>query len=387
MMKRKGMKGFTLVELIVVIAIIAVLSAVSIIGFSGFIDQARFSNDVQAAGNMNNIFRVIIAANPEIDPSDLDAHDVRELINENSAEKFDFTTRSRNGGFFYLKDVGRIVAAKFDDIGDLNVAQLFGGTVTETLNATLPNDLEGPEALFGNDRLLMSTGGSPISNIVFGIRSGFSHVLLENYNNPSFILSLIQDNQYQDLLQLLLDEFDPETTLYVNNVVWRTNADITDPQHEIRRVIFSPGIRNIPTFGDYLDGTVNYVGQVFVPKTVRTIEKYAFIHFENTVNIAMKSTVEVAVTIHNQAFRPGASLGNAVTTVLNQTEWNNRLLTYLEGAITVVKIGNTLTYDFTSLPNRDQVVGYSVSVSGNIHTIRVYTVNGLAGIAEVQVND
>ena len=44
MMKRKGMKGFTLVELIVVIAIIAVLSAVSIIGFSGFIDQARFSN-------------------------------------------------------------------------------------------------------------------------------------------------------------------------------------------------------------------------------------------------------------------------------------------------------------------------------------------------------
>jgi prepilin-type N-terminal cleavage/methylation domain-containing protein len=388
MMKRKGMKGFTLVELIVVIAIIAVLSAVSIIGFSGFIDQARFSNDVQAAGNMNNVFRVILAANPEIDPSDLDAHDVRELINENSAEEFDFTTRSRNGGFFYLKDVGRIVAAKFDDIGNLNVAQLFGGTVTETLNATLPNDLQGPEALFGNDRLLMSTGGSPISNIVFGLRSGFSHVLLENYNNESFKSSLIQDNKYQDLLELLLDEFDPDFTLYVNNVQWRTNADITNPSHVIRRVTFSPGIRNIPTFGDYLDGTVNYDGDVLVPKTVRTIEKYAFIQFENTVNIAMNSSVAVSVTIHNQAFRPDADgLGNAVTTVLNQTEWNNRLLTYLEGAITVRKFGNDLTYDFTNLPNRNQVVGYSVSVSGNIHTIRVYTINGLAGIAEVQVNE
>lgn len=383
-MKEKGNRGFTLVELIVVIAIIAVLSAVTVVGFNGFIDQARFSNDTQYVENMNRLLEPIFIENPEIDPESLDAFDVRELLNDFSETPFDFTPRSRNAGFFYLKDYGRIVVSKYDDIGSLDVTELGFEPTTRLLNnTTVPADIEAPEALFGNDRLLLTTSGSAVANIVWGIRSGYSHALLENYNNPGFIQGLLQDSSHQALLNDLLEAFNPDTTLYVNNVNWRTNAAMGEP---IARIIFSPGIRNIPTFGDYLEGEVNYAGTVSIPKTVRSIEKYALIQFENTVTIEMDTVNTVDVVVHNQALSPGATIQNANTTSLSQSEWNSRLTAYPEDAITIVENGASITYNFENLPNRDQVVGYSVSVDGSIHTIRIYTIDGLAGIVTVSVN-
>jgi prepilin-type N-terminal cleavage/methylation domain-containing protein len=384
-MKEIYKQGFTLVELIVVIAIIAVLSAVSIIGFSGFIDQARFSNDTQDAANMNNQLRLALVNNPDLDPLTLDAHDVRTLLNELTDTPYDFVPRSANAGFFYLNTEGRIVAVKFDEIGDYDV-QLNHFEVTVTLAGdTLPVDIEAPEALFGNDRLLISTGGSVVANVVYGLRSGYSHILLENYNNPGFLEGLLRDSSHQNLLNQLLLAFNPEHTLYVNNVGWKTEADISDPSHEIQRIVFSAGIRNIPTFDDYLSGTVNYDGDIVIPRTVRSVEKYAFIQFESNVIISVNGSGSTSLVIHNQALRAGVSITGAVVTVLNQTEWEARLSAFPEGAITVVKNGSQITYSFENLPNRDSVVGYSVSVSGDTHTIRIYSEEGLVGIVEVDV--
>jgi len=167
-MREKGTKGFTLVELIVVIAIIAVLSAVTLVGFNGFIDQARFSNDTQYVENMNRLLEPIFIENPDIDPESLDAFDVRELLNAFSDTPFDFTPRSRNAGFFYLKEYGRVVVSKYDDITSLDVTELgFEPTIRLLNGTTVPEDIEAPEALFGNDRLLLTTSGSTVANIVW----------------------------------------------------------------------------------------------------------------------------------------------------------------------------------------------------------------------------
>ncbi|MFP4186710.1 MAG: type II secretion system protein, partial [Acholeplasmataceae bacterium] len=383
-MKERGKKGFTLVELIVVIAIIAVLSAVTIVGFGGFIDQARYSNDTQYAENMNDLLEPYFIENPTVDPSTLDAFDVREILNGISDTPFDFTPRTRNAGFFYLKEYGRIAVSKYDDIADLDVTELGIAPSARLLNGTeVPENIEAPEGLFGNDRLLLTTSGSTVADIVWGIRSGYSHELLENYNDPGFIQGLLQDSSHQELLNDLLDAFDPERTLYVNNVDWRTEADSGDT---IERIIFSPGIRNIPTYGDYLEGNVDYAGTIRLPKTVRSIEKYALIQFDDDdVSIEMEASDTVDLVIHDQALAPGASIENVNATRLSPSEWNARLTDYPEDAITVNQNGSQITYDFENLPDRDEVIGYSVSVDGTTHTIRIYTKDGLAGIIPVEV--
>jgi prepilin-type N-terminal cleavage/methylation domain-containing protein len=386
-MKHDNRQGFTLVELIVVIAIIAVLSAVSVVGFTGFIDQARFSNDTQTAASMSRTLDLILVSTPGLDPETLEAHDVRTLLDENADTPFDFSPRASETGFFYLAEQKAIIAAKFDEITDLDI-QALRGSSTELLDAPiLPADIDSPEALFGNDRLLLSTGGSTVANIVNGIRRGYSHVLLENYNNPGFLEGLLRNTEYQDLLNQLLEAFNPQTTLYVNNVAWKTEADISDPTHTIERIVFTAGISNIPTFGDYLLGTVNFTGDIVLPRTVRSIEKYAFIQFENTVAISVRSSTDIPVVMHNQALRAGVTVSGADLSVLDQSAWEARLQAFPEGAITVQINGSDITYNFEGLPDRDSVVGYSVSVNGSVHTISVYSTAGLIGIVEIDLDE
>jgi prepilin-type N-terminal cleavage/methylation domain-containing protein len=386
-MKHVNRQGFTLVELIVVIAIIAVLSAVSVVGFTGFIDQARFSNDTQTAASMSRTLDLALVNTSGIDAASLEAHDVRTLLDENSDTPFDFTPRASETGFFYLAEQQSIIAAKFDDIAGLDIQALSGQRTELLAGDTLPVDIESPEALFGNDRLLLSTGGSTVADIVNGIRSGYSHVLLENYNNPGFLEGLLRNTKFQDLLDQLLDAYDPRTTLYVSNVAWKTEAVITNPAHVIERIVFTAGIRNVPTFDDYLEGTVNYAGDIVLPRTVRSIEKYAFIQFENTVDISVRGATDIPLVMHNQALRAGVTVTGAELSILDQTAWEARLEAFPEDVITIEIVGSSITYNFEGLPDRDSVVGYSVSVNGSVHTISVYSTAGLIGIVEIDIDE
>lgn len=69
LMKKK--KGFTLVELIIVIAIIAILAAMAIPKFSAVRTDAKVSNDVAAAKNIQSQVAVAVANNTVTVPKNL----------------------------------------------------------------------------------------------------------------------------------------------------------------------------------------------------------------------------------------------------------------------------------------------------------------------------
>lgn len=61
LMKNRKKKGFTLIELIIVIAIIAILAAMAIPKFSTIRTEAKVSNDVASAKNIQTITATLIA--------------------------------------------------------------------------------------------------------------------------------------------------------------------------------------------------------------------------------------------------------------------------------------------------------------------------------------
>lgn len=68
----KKKKGFTLIELIIVIAIIAILAAMAIPKFSAVRVDARVSNDVAAAKNIQTAAQTLIANGALTDDDDVD---------------------------------------------------------------------------------------------------------------------------------------------------------------------------------------------------------------------------------------------------------------------------------------------------------------------------
>ena len=61
LMKNRKKKGFTLIELIIVIAIIAILAAMAIPKFSTIRTEAKVSNDVASAKNIQTITATLVA--------------------------------------------------------------------------------------------------------------------------------------------------------------------------------------------------------------------------------------------------------------------------------------------------------------------------------------
>ena len=70
-MKKKNIKGFTLVELLVVIAILAILATVTVVGYIAFTDKADRSVDEQTVEQLNTVLQASeVSDGKPVNPSD-----------------------------------------------------------------------------------------------------------------------------------------------------------------------------------------------------------------------------------------------------------------------------------------------------------------------------
>jgi prepilin-type N-terminal cleavage/methylation domain-containing protein len=378
-MKRfRDTKGFTLVELIVVIAIIAILAAVSIVGYQNYIDRGRFSNDTQTAANMSDILQNHLILNPE---ESVDAHDVREIVQSYSNSSISFTPESSYTGFFYLSTSNKVIASKYDDIEEILESELLGSFSQSTSLLSnheineLERNLNTPEELFGDGTFLLTTSGSVVANTVYALRNlSLSASLVEDYStllayvdNPGLLVR----NTQKEKLEELVNSFNPETTIFVNNVTW-----LTASEDNINKIVFAPGISNIPTqnYGIQLDLNSD---EISLPKTVKSIEADAFADLDDDLNIIMPTDVRV----HPDAFKSTQTgQGDFVELDLEA------LLDYSE-FVKITIVGTNTKYEFHNIPDdlRKSITGYRATSTAGQHEIYIYTKDGLTGFARQEV--
>lgn len=391
-------KGFTLLEMIVVIAIIAILAAVIIPTTAGFIDRARFSNDRSTAARMSQIIEIYDIDNPG--QIELDAHDVRTILNAFIDESFVFETESRDSGFFYLSSNRKIVAAKYVDIGGLELSHEPNRNLLSlmALHTVCANPAPGdtPEELFGAGRVLLNTGGDKVSQVVYAVRHLMplssnvetDYDALEAYvttgSLPGFLGRVFGESKFESQLTQLLETFDPSTTLYVSNSNWSTSNDGNTP---IKKIVFLAGISNIPTMNDGITLDLTETSRtIMLPKTVRTIMKDAFKDIE--VPITVEIPRGITVSIHPEALKNETQSATGSQKPLNfddLADYSVYIHIYREITNGTVKH----RYDFSSLPDniRESITGYSVVIMGQLHIIEVYSDAGLIATARSQVKN
>jgi prepilin-type N-terminal cleavage/methylation domain-containing protein len=381
---KRGTKksGFTLVELIVVIAIIAILTAVIVPSFGGFIERGRFSNDTQRAEQLT---RILEAYAVEESLEAFDAYDIRALINESLGETYDFTPESRDTSFFYMKESNAIIIAKYDEVESITELsqknQLLSGVLIDD-----SNDLSSPSELFGSDRLMLSETGSPLAEAVRFVNNmaQFGPNIQSKYNDL-----MTQVNQYdtgvigelfgfglsdvqKDKIKWLLEEFNPNENIFVNNIGWHTSATSSNT---IKRVVFTPGISSIPKYNANPDIGVSFES-VTLPITVKTIRNDAFPSsvFTSLNNVILKTSQ--APIVEEDAFNDGVEMaGNdIITSEIALTDYSDFVSLSIDGS-------GHVTYDISDLPIRQSVSGYEFNVKGDIVTVMIYTKDGLVGYA------
>jgi prepilin-type N-terminal cleavage/methylation domain-containing protein len=375
-------RGFSLVELVVVIAIIAVLTAVIIPSFNRFIDQSRFSNDTQSAQGMSTILKNHMVSESY---GDLDAQDVRNIIDFYNGSPYDFSPQAKDTGFFYISGVNSIIAAKFDEVeGVVQALSLFDETTV--LDVPVENENVLPEQLFHQNSHLLSFEGSAVAEIVkfvgtmanqgSAIETAYSEVVgtVEDLStNPVVrLFGFGLDQNIKDEVLNMLAVFDPSTTLFVNNVTWVTTATSTS---DIERIVFTPGISNIPTFSLPLElgDTEIILTDLVIPRTVKTIQTNAFP--EDKFEIAQATIKQgVTVSLESDAFPSETTIEQRQVLVFSPD-------TLTDYSYYVRKTENG--YDLSALREfiTEEITGYNVFTSGQYYEILIYTSSGLVGFA------
>lgn len=226
-MQRRKKGAFTLVELIVVIAIIAILTTVAIVGYNVFIEQANLSADNQTLASMNRILQTHTAVNFE----DLDADDVKYIIDTANGEKFNYTPKSKGYGFFYLANQKKIVLEKYDEMAKKNPLTINEEDPDAVINYYL--SLSMPEQYYDEDVYLLTEEGHKVANLVTALRelanTDDKDELLQNFEK------IINNKNYGSMRdQFFAYAFGPAYNYYVSDNSWKAIQS-----NQIQRIIWT----------------------------------------------------------------------------------------------------------------------------------------------------
>lgn len=374
----KSNQGFTLVEILVVMTIIAVLAAVIIPTAVGFIDRARMTRDRMMAADMTRIL-TMHTFDHALDRSD--PHAMRQVITRFSEHGHDFKTHARNTGYFYIPSQHAVRALKFReaattnfDLSDFSRLGLLSRAMHPVCAQTFDTmDIVMPEQLFGTDKLLLSTQGSKVAEIVYGLRHGYAHPVLVDHNETRLFQRLHAE---QARLSWLLDHFHPQYTLYVSHAEWRTDAQHDDV---IERILFAPGLSHVPAYKGLFGQLSASLDRIKLPDSVKTIAKDAFpeaVFGEKTIVSSGQ------LTYHEEAFGTDVNIEAHRLKSLSETDWYERLVDIDETIIIQqTEVEGTLAQQviLAALPQetRQTVTAYHWITKGRTAVLRVFTDQGL----------
>jgi prepilin-type N-terminal cleavage/methylation domain-containing protein len=395
-------RGFTLVELIVVIAIVAILAAVSIIGFTRYIENARMSNDNQAAAQMTDVVQYYLTGKPDMD---LDATDVRSLIEENSGGSFDFTPQSRDHAFVYLADSKEVIVVDVEEAIGSGIPIRHSETtlLSDVTELDAEETIDTPEEIFGAGTFLISTGGSTVADFVTDVRQ-----LAESDNLLTDFDALVTNKDglsneagERDFIAGLLDNFDPDFNLFVNNNSWsHIPYEVNYYSNEFRRIVFQDGIKNLPTMTTASIAFIHIDANVSIPRTVKTIEYNAL-----SKVYVKPGTVIDTTKLENAKAESGAFSSTQVTSYnifVSQVDtfdeldvvasWYNtgtsEWVDFVEG-VQSLTVDTRVQFDITNIPRHlidDIIIMRVTRQTGTFYYIKAYNdESGLIGTTMIQV--
>ena len=212
-MKKLNKKGFTLTEMIVVIAIIGILAGVLIPTITGYIKKANRSNDEQLAASMTDeIERYCIEYN--VSQKNLLGTDIKTIL---TFKDYNLEPSRKDWTYVYNADEKKVQVI---DVDDITVNAAYTPTAVDPTN-------------YDEDLFLIGEGKNDFEQAVkklCNIKSLTNYESIKN-NSGSF--------------QSLINNFDPDTTLYVSNSTCLSNGK------SISKIVYLTNTIHLPVATGY----------------------------------------------------------------------------------------------------------------------------------------
>jgi len=229
-------KGFTLIELIVVIAIIGILAAVLIPSISGYITKAHRGRDVELAGHMTTELS-LYATEYNVNMDDLTGVDVRTIL---SFSGQNLVPRKDKWVFVYDRTTHQVVVKDIDE-GSV----LFAEDEYDPID---PTHIE-------ENYFLISKGKSNIEKAV--------DLMVNLKSEEDYDQAVSLSGGYQSVIE----QFNPDKTLFISNVeVYTTAVD------SISKIVILEKTSSLPKIDSVTYGKIDPSSVVALSNTIRTSE-------------------------------------------------------------------------------------------------------------------